>query len=64
MHVEVRNTAVTQLHNLLKIAAAVRVAVTYNGVLNNELQLWGYPVAGRVPNGNGRRAEEPVVAEA
>jgi hypothetical protein len=41
----------------------VRVAIAYNGVLNNELQLWGFAVAGRVRNGNGRRAEEPVVEE-
>lgn len=32
MHVEVRDTAVTQLLNLLKIAAAIRVAITHNGV--------------------------------
>ena len=63
VHVEVRNTAVTQLHNLLKIAAAVRVAITNGGVLTNDLQLWGYPVTGRVPNGNGSREAEPVVGE-
>ncbi|MBK7896715.1 MAG: hypothetical protein WAS33_09195 [Candidatus Promineifilaceae bacterium] len=45
-------------------AAAVRVAITYNGVLTNDLQLWGYPVTGRVSNGNGRREEEPAVEEA
>lgn len=63
VHVAVRDTAVTQLHNLLKIAAAVRVAITYNGVLTNDLQLWGYPVTGRASNGNGSREEEPVVIE-
>lgn len=64
VHVAVRNTAVAQLHNLLKIAAAVRVAITSDGVLTNELQLWGFVVTGRVSNGNGRREEEPVVVEA
>lgn len=66
VHVEVRDTAVTQLLNLLKIAAAIRVAITHNGVLTHELQLWGFAVSGRVRNGNGSngREEEPVVEEA
>jgi hypothetical protein len=63
VHVEVRNTAVAHLHNLLKIAAAVRVAVTHGGVLTNDLQLWGYLVTGRGSNGNGRREEEPAAEE-
>ena len=63
MHVEVRDTAVTQLLNLLKIAAAIRVAITHNGVLTHELQLWGFTVAGRVRNGSGSREEEtPAVS--
>jgi hypothetical protein len=64
MYVEVRNTAVSRLLDLLKLAAAVRVGVTYGGVLTNELQLWGFTVTGRVTNGNGSREEEPVVIEA
>lgn len=64
VHVELRNTAVSKLLNLLKIAAGVRVAITYNGVLTNELQLWGFSVLGRASNGSASREEEPVVAEA
>jgi hypothetical protein len=64
MYVEVRNTAVSRLLDLLKLAAAVRVGVTYGGVLTNELQLWGFTVTGRVTNGNGSREEEPAVVEA
>ena len=65
MHVAVRNTAVSHLLDLLKLAAMVRVGITFGGVLTNELQLWGFTVTGRVSNGNGngRRAEEPVLAE-
>lgn len=62
MHVQVRNTAVARLLDLLKVAAAVRVAVTHGGVITNELQLWGFQVTGRVPSGNGTR-EEPIPAE-
>lgn len=61
VNVAARNTAVDQLHDLLRVAAAVRVGVTYNGVLNNELQLWGFPVTIRVRNGNGARGEEGQV---
>lgn len=63
MHVEVRNTAVSYLLHLLKLAAAMRVGITYGGVLTNELQLWGFTVTGRVTNGSGSREEEPAVVE-
>lgn len=65
VHVAARITAVTHLHNLLQLAAVLRAIITYGGVLTNELQLWGYPVASRTRNGstsNGRE-EEPVVEE-
>ena len=61
MHVEVRDTAVANLLRWLKLAAMVRVGVTFGGVLTSELQLWGYPVTSRASNG---RVEEPVVEEA
>ena len=47
VHVEVRNTAVSRLLDLLKAAAVLRLVADYNGVLTNELQLWGYRVNGR-----------------
>lgn len=56
--VQVRNTAVSRLLDLLKVAAAVRVAVTHGGLITNELQLWGFQVVGRVAGGNGKR-EDP-----
>ena len=44
VHVEARNTAVLRLLDLLKAAAVLRLVADYNGVLTNELQLWGYRV--------------------
>ena len=39
MHVEVRDTAVANLLHWLKLAAMMRVGVTFGGVLKSELQL-------------------------
>ncbi len=66
MHVEERDTAVANLLHWLKLAAMVRVGVTFGGVLKSELQLWGFPVTSRASNSNGSngREEEPVVEEA
>lgn len=60
MNVQVRNTAVARLLDLLKVAAAIRVTMLHGGLIMNELQLWGFQVMGRVASGNGAR-EEPVV---
>ena len=57
IHIKARNTAVSRLLTLLKLAAAVRVGITYNGVITNDLQLWGFEVNGRVSNNN---REEPA----
>lgn len=56
INIQARNTAVSRLLDLLKLAAAVRVGVTYDGLITNELQLWGFGVYGRVVGGK----EEPV----
>lgn len=48
--IEARNTAVSRLLDLLKLAAAIRVGVTYNGQITNELQRWGFVVNGRTAN--------------
>ena len=61
VNVEVRNTAVAQLLTLLKVAAAVRVMATHNGMLTNELQLWGFQVVGRTTNGSTSREDVAVV---
>ena len=39
--------AVARLLDLLKAVAVTRLVVDYNGVLKNELQLWGLEVNGR-----------------
>jgi hypothetical protein len=48
IHIQARNTAVDRLLTLLKLAAAIRVGITYNGLVTNDLQLWGFEVNGRV----------------
>lgn len=60
MNVQVRNTAVSRLLDLLKVAAAVRVCVTHGGIVTHALQLWGFQVSGRTASGNGGRREEPA----
>jgi hypothetical protein len=57
IHVQARNTAVNRLLTLLKLAAAIRVGITYNGLITNDLQLWGFEVNGRVANNK----DEPVL---
>ncbi|MCA9902073.1 MAG: hypothetical protein H6654_01740 [Ardenticatenaceae bacterium] len=52
MHVEARNTAVARLLDLLKAAAVIRLVADFNGVLTNELQLWGFQVNGRTSSGS------------
>lgn len=52
MHVEARNTAVARLLDLLKAAAVIRLVADFNGVLTNELQLWGFEVNGRTSSGD------------
>ena len=45
-------TAVARLLDLLKAAAVIRLVADFNGVLTNELQLWGFQVNGRTSSGN------------
>lgn len=62
MNVQMRNTAVSRLLDLLKVAAAIRVAMLHGGLVTNDLQPWGFQVVGWVTIGNGTR-EEPEVVE-
>ena len=62
MNVQVRNTAVARLLDLLKVAAAIRVAMLHGGLVTNDLQPWGFQVVGRVTSGNGTR-EAPISTE-
>ena len=60
VNVEVRNTAVARLLTLLKTAAMIRVMATFNGVLTNELQLWGFQVVARATNGSSSQEDVKV----
>ncbi|MCB9443037.1 MAG: hypothetical protein H6669_02285 [Ardenticatenaceae bacterium] len=56
INIQARNTAVDRLLTLLKLAAAIRVVITYGGAITNDLQLWGFEVNGRVAGSK----EEPI----
>lgn len=60
VNVEARNTAVSRLLDLLKVAAIIRVSMTHSGRLTNELQLWGFQVNSRVTSGTNGGREEPT----